>query len=58
MAFADFHSLSWVGMRISNFHNILQDRESKAVDTESLCILAGRSVWAIRVDIHVLDNGG
>lgn len=45
-------------MRISNFHNILQDRESKAVDTESLCILAGRSVWAIRVDIHVLDNGG
>jgi len=33
-------------------------RESKAVDTESLCVLAGRSVWAIRLDIHILDNGG
>jgi hypothetical protein len=28
------------------------------VDTESLCVLAGRSVWAIRLDIHILDNGG
>ncbi|XP_049932112.1 exosome complex component RRP45A-like isoform X1 [Nymphaea colorata] len=33
-------------------------RESRAVDTESLCVLAGRSVWAIRVDLHILDNGG
>ncbi|KAG0610823.1 hypothetical protein M758_7G094400 [Ceratodon purpureus] len=33
-------------------------RESRAVDTESLCILSGRSVWAIRVDIHILDNYG
>lgn len=33
-------------------------RESRAVDTESLCILSGRSVWSIRVDIHILDNYG
>ncbi|KAL2650115.1 hypothetical protein R1flu_018243 [Riccia fluitans] len=33
-------------------------RESRAVDTESLCVLAGRAVWTIRVDIHILDNGG
>ncbi|XP_030538877.2 exosome complex component RRP45A-like isoform X1 [Rhodamnia argentea] len=33
-------------------------RESRAVDTESLCILAGKLVWAIRIDIHILDNGG
>lgn len=33
-------------------------RESRAVDTESLCVLAGKLVWAIRVDIHILDNGG
>ncbi|CAN6485794.1 unnamed protein product [Victoria cruziana] len=33
-------------------------RESRAVDTESLCVLAGRSVWAIRVDLQILDNGG
>ncbi|KAL5721213.1 Exosome complex component rrp45b [Ranunculus cassubicifolius] len=33
-------------------------RESRAVDTESLCVLAGRLVWAVRVDIHILDNGG
>ncbi|KAH9312287.1 hypothetical protein KI387_027322 [Taxus chinensis] len=33
-------------------------RESRAVDTESLCILAGKAVWALRVDLHILDNGG
>ncbi|MBA0615501.1 hypothetical protein Godav_015629 [Gossypium davidsonii] len=33
-------------------------RESRAVDTESLCILAGKFVWAIRIDLHILDNGG
>ncbi|XP_038999072.1 exosome complex component RRP45B-like isoform X1 [Hibiscus syriacus] len=33
-------------------------RESRAVDTESLCILAGKYVWAIRIDLHILDNGG
>ncbi|RDX95847.1 putative serine/threonine-protein kinase, partial [Mucuna pruriens] len=33
-------------------------RESRAVDTESLCVLSGKLVWAIRVDIHILDNAG
>ncbi|KAG9158129.1 hypothetical protein Leryth_000286 [Lithospermum erythrorhizon] len=33
-------------------------RESRAVDTESLCVVAGKLVWAIRVDLHILDNGG
>ncbi|XP_050140455.1 exosome complex component RRP45A-like isoform X1 [Malus sylvestris] len=33
-------------------------RESRAVDTESLCVLSGKLVWAIRVDLHILDNGG
>ncbi|XP_042486428.1 exosome complex component RRP45A-like isoform X2 [Macadamia integrifolia] len=33
-------------------------RESRAVDTESLCVVAGKSVWSIRVDLHILDNGG
>ncbi|KAM5551288.1 hypothetical protein ABKV19_026217 [Rosa sericea] len=33
-------------------------RESRVVDTESLCILSGKLVWAIRVDLHILDNGG
>ncbi|KAG9443822.1 hypothetical protein H6P81_015162 [Aristolochia fimbriata] len=33
-------------------------RESRAVDTESLCVLPGKLVWAIRVDLHILDNGG
>ncbi|PPD96306.1 hypothetical protein GOBAR_DD06651 [Gossypium barbadense] len=32
-------------------------RESRAVDTESLCIVAGKLVWAIRIDILILDNG-
>ncbi|XP_019051975.1 PREDICTED: exosome complex component RRP45B-like isoform X3 [Nelumbo nucifera] len=33
-------------------------RESRAIDTESLCVLAGKLVWSIRVDLHILDNGG
>ncbi|CAL9156179.1 exosome complex component RRP45A-like isoform X1 [Musa acuminata AAA Group] len=33
-------------------------RESRAVDMESLCVVAGKSVWSIRVDLHILDNGG
>ncbi|XP_026454910.1 exosome complex component RRP45A-like isoform X1 [Papaver somniferum] len=33
-------------------------RESRAVDTESLCVLAAKLVWAIRIDLHILDNGG
>ncbi|KAL9253980.1 Exosome complex component RRP45B-like protein [Drosera capensis] len=33
-------------------------RESRAVDMESLCILAGKLVWSIRLDLHILDNGG
>ncbi|KAI4356623.1 hypothetical protein L6164_000632 [Bauhinia variegata] len=33
-------------------------RESRAVDMESLCVLSGKLVWAIRIDIHILDNGG
>jgi len=33
-------------------------RESRAIDTEALCIVAGEKVWSIRVDIHIVDNGG
>ncbi|XP_065059385.1 exosome complex component RRP45-like isoform X2 [Rhopilema esculentum] len=33
-------------------------KESKAIDTESLCIIAGEKVWCIRVDIQVLDDTG
>ncbi|KAM7497140.1 hypothetical protein LguiA_021554 [Lonicera macranthoides] len=33
-------------------------RESRAVDTESLCVSAGKIVWSIRIDLHILDNGG
>lgn len=33
-------------------------RGSKAIDVESLCILGGRSVWSVRCDLHVLNDGG
>jgi len=33
-------------------------RESRAIDTEALCIVAGKKVWCIRCHIHVLDHGG
>lgn len=25
---------------------------------ESLCVVSGKTVWAIRIDLHILDNGG
>ncbi|KAJ2383599.1 3'-5'-exoribonuclease, partial [Coemansia sp. RSA 2603] len=33
-------------------------RQSRAVDTEALCIVAGEQVWAVRVDLHFLDHAG
>ncbi|KAJ3057299.1 Exosome complex component RRP45 [Rhizophlyctis rosea] len=33
-------------------------KRSRAIDTEGLCIVAGEKVWAVRVDIRVLDHNG
>ncbi|KAK5452871.1 3'-5'-exoribonuclease [Exophiala xenobiotica] len=33
-------------------------RRSRAIDTESLCIIAGAKCWSIRADVHVLDADG
>eukprot|EP01132_Coremiostelium_polycephalum_P002139 gene2139-2637_t len=33
-------------------------KESKAIDTESLCIVSGYKVWSIKINIHVLDDCG
>ena len=33
-------------------------KESKAVDTESLCIVTEEKVWGIRLDIRVLNHAG
>jgi exosome complex component RRP45 len=33
-------------------------RGSKSIDTEALCIIAGKKVWSVRVDIHVIDDFG
>ncbi|EHB06741.1 Exosome complex exonuclease RRP45 [Heterocephalus glaber] len=33
-------------------------RNSKCIDTESLCVVAGEKVWQIRVDIHLLNHDG
>ena len=33
-------------------------RRSNAIDTESLCIVAGTKCWAVRADVHVLDFDG
>mmetsp|Transcript_22397 Transcript_22397/g.53682 ORF Transcript_22397/g.53682 Transcript_22397/m.53682 type:complete len:310 (+) Transcript_22397:229-1158(+) len=32
--------------------------KSKAVDLESLCVIPGKAVWSVRVEVRVLDNGG
>lgn len=33
-------------------------RDSRAIDTEALCILAGIKVWAVRVDVDVINDDG
>ncbi|GBE62013.1 3 exoribonuclease domain 1 containing protein [Babesia ovata] len=33
-------------------------KDSGAVDVESLCIVAGRYVWSLRIDVHVQQNDG
>lgn len=33
-------------------------RNSKCIDTESLCVVAGAKVWQIRVDLHLLNHEG
>ncbi|KAI9819781.1 MAG: hypothetical protein M1832_003856 [Thelocarpon impressellum] len=33
-------------------------RRANALDTESLCIVAGQKCWSVRADIHVLDHDG
>lgn len=33
-------------------------KDSGAVDLEALVVLSGRAVWALRTDVHVVDNGG
>ncbi|XP_061685425.1 exosome complex component RRP45 [Syngnathoides biaculeatus] len=33
-------------------------RNSKCIDTESLCVVSGEKVWQIRVDVHTLNHEG
>ncbi|KAH3746163.1 ribosomal protein S5 domain 2-type protein [Pelomyxa schiedti] len=33
-------------------------RNSRAIDMESLCVLAGHKVWSIHVTVHILDHNG
>ncbi|KAI9841070.1 MAG: hypothetical protein M1837_001041 [Sclerophora amabilis] len=33
-------------------------RRSQALDTESLCIIAGQKCWNVRADVHVIDYDG
>ncbi|XP_060772526.1 exosome complex component RRP45 [Neoarius graeffei] len=33
-------------------------RNSRCIDTESLCVISGEKVWQIRVDVHILNHDG
>ncbi|XP_062483589.1 exosome complex component RRP45 isoform X1 [Pezoporus occidentalis] len=33
-------------------------RNSRCIDTESLCVVAGEKVWQIRLDMHLLNHDG
>lgn len=50
--------LSAYSLRRISYCDFVSFRESRAVDMESLCVVAGKHVWSVRVDLHILDNGG
>lgn len=33
-------------------------RRSAALDTESLCLIAGQKCWSVRADVHILSHDG
>ena len=33
-------------------------RRARALDLESLCIVAGQSCWSIRADVHFINHDG
>jgi len=33
-------------------------RRSSALDTESLCLIAGQKCWSIRADVHIVEHDG
>ena len=33
-------------------------KDTKALDTESLCIVAGVKVWSVRIDVHITNYAG
>jgi exosome complex component RRP42 len=33
-------------------------RESKAIDVENLCLIPGKKVWVVWVDVYILDHDG
>ncbi len=33
-------------------------RQSRAMDTEALCVIAGHKVWSLRCDVRILDDCG
>lgn len=33
-------------------------RRSSALDTESLCLIAGQKCWSVRADVHVIEHDG
>ncbi len=33
-------------------------RQSRALDTEALCVMAGHKVWSLRCDVRILDDCG
>ncbi|KAL1964983.1 hypothetical protein VTN77DRAFT_6183 [Rasamsonia byssochlamydoides] len=57
-------SPAWENARQTDFETYVSRmldriiRHSNALDTESLCILKGKSCWGIRADVHVTDYDG
>ena len=60
MAAPSFSQKSGVGDASVEIARIVERgiKQARALDVEGLCILVGQKVWAIRVDVRVLDNCG
>ncbi|OKL61614.1 hypothetical protein UA08_03615 [Talaromyces atroroseus] len=64
MELTSMGSPAWENLRQNEFETYVSRvldrviRHSNALDTESLCILKGKSAWNIRADVHVIDFDG
>mmetsp|Transcript_4495 Transcript_4495/g.8948 ORF Transcript_4495/g.8948 Transcript_4495/m.8948 type:complete len:349 (-) Transcript_4495:1891-2937(-) len=60
LAGEQFTAPTWYGMRDDELTRSIERtmRDTRAIESESLCILAGKLVWAVRISVQIIDYDG